>query len=397
MKYLDLVILAGGKGTRIKDFTNNKPKPLAKIGNYTFLDLLLGSISKYHFRKIFILAGYKGKQIYKKYHNKNINFMNIECVIEKEPLGTGGSLNVIKNKLTKDFFVINGDTIADFNFYEMLKLKKNNNLVIALTKSKFNYNGNKINNLFFNKSKNIEINNDNGRNNFKSAGVCLLSKSFFNNLNKNKFSLENEIIFKLIQKKKAYALTKKFFFYDIGTKKDFINAKNKLLKHLSRPAIFLDRDNTINSDKGYTYNFNDFKFINNSIKALKYASDKNLYIFIVTNQAGIAKGYFKEKDFIDLHIKLKKKFLFNKIFINDVKYCPYHPKAKLLTYKKRSGLRKPGNLMIKQVLKKWVIKEKNSIMIGDQIKDQKCAEKSNINFKFVEKDLLEQLKNLKFF
>ena len=124
MNYIDLVILAGGKGSRFKNINKNKPKPLAKIGNYSFLDLLLGNLSRYHFRKIFILAGYKGSQIYKKYHKKNLNFMNIECVIEKKPLGTGGGLKKIKNKLSKNFFVINGDTIADFNFYEMLKLKK---------------------------------------------------------------------------------------------------------------------------------------------------------------------------------------------------------------------------------------------------------------------------------
>lgn len=394
MKYLDLVILAGGKGTRIKSYTKNKPKPLANIGNYIFLDLLLGNISKYHFRKIFILAGYKGDQIYKKYHNKNINFMNIECIVEKEPLGTGGGIKTIKGKLTKDFFVINGDTIADFNFYEMVKLKKNNNSVIALTKSQFNNNGNIIKNLYFDKQKKIEINNLKKRNNFKSAGVCLLSKSIFNDLDKKKFSLEDEVIFNLIQKKKLCAYTNSFFFYDIGTRKDFQNAGKKLLNFLRRPAIFFDRDNTLNLDKGYTYKFSNFEFINNSFKALKYASNKKFYIFIVTNQAGIGKGHFTEKDFVKLHIKLKKKFLNNKIFIHDVKYCPYHPMAKLLKFKKKSSLRKPGNLMITQILKQWVINKKISVMIGDQVKDKKCAEKSNLNFKFVEKDLLKQLKNL---
>ena len=65
MKYLDLVILAGGKGTRIKNYTKKKPKPLVKVGKYIFLDLLLNKVSKYHFRKIIILAGYRGDQILK--------------------------------------------------------------------------------------------------------------------------------------------------------------------------------------------------------------------------------------------------------------------------------------------------------------------------------------------
>ena len=349
MKYLDLVILAGGKGTRIRNYTKNNPKPLAKIADYVFLDLLLGNVSKYHFRKIFILAGYKGDKIYKKYHNKNINFINIQCFIEKKPLGTGGALKLIKKKLTNNFFVINGDTIADFDFYEMIKLKKRNSAVLALTKSSFSSEGNKIRNLTFDSKKLLKINHSKQKN-FKSAGVYLFSKSNLNVTSKNKFSLEDNIILPLIKKNKVHAYSKNFFFYDIGTKNDFLNAKKKLIKYLRKTAIFFDRDNTINYDEGYTYKYKNFKFINNAIKALKYISKKNTYIFIVTNQAGIAKGYFSEHDFISLHVRLKKEFIKKKIFINEVKYCPYHPKAKYKKYRKKTSLRKPGNLMISQII-----------------------------------------------
>ena len=393
MNYIDLVILAGGKGSRIKNVNKNKPKPLANIGRYSFLDLLLGNLCKYHFRKIFILAGYKGKQIYKKYHNENINFINIECLIEKKPLGTGGGLKKIKNKLSNNFFVINGDTIADFNFYEMLKFKKKNNCVIAITKSKFAVNGNKIRNLQIDQKKMIKINNSKKVKNYKSAGVCLFDKKIFNKIKLEKFSLEDEIIYKLIKNKKIYGYKKKFFFYDIGTLKDFKSAKKSLFKKIKKPAIFLDRDNTINQDKGYTYKYNDFKFINNSLNALKYLSKKRVWIFIVTNQAGIAKGYFTENDFISLHLKLKKKLFNQNIFIDEVKYCPYHPLATISKYRRNSSLRKPNNLMIKQILKKWPIDKMRSIMIGDQIKDYKCAHRSKIKFQYVKKDMLKQIKN----
>ncbi len=394
MKYLDLVILAGGKGTRIRNYTKNNPKPLAKIADYVFLDLLLGNVSKYHFRKIFILAGYKGDKIYKKYHNKNINFINIQCFIEKKPLGTGGALKLIKKKLTNNFFVINGDTIADFDFYEMIKLKKRNSAVLALTKSSFSSEGNKIRNLTFDSKKLLKINHSKQKN-FKSAGVYLFSKSNLNVTSKNKFSLEDNIILPLIKKNKVHAYSKNFFFYDIGTKNDFLNAKKKLIKYLRKTAIFFDRDNTINYDEGYTYKYKNFKFINNAIKALKYISKKNTYIFIVTNQAGIAKGYFSEHDFISLHVRLKKEFIKKKIFINEVKYCPYHPKAKYKKYRKKTSLRKPGNLMISQIIENWVVNKKKSLMIGDKISDQECAKKSNLNFQFVKKDLFKQIKNIK--
>ena len=391
MNYIDLVILAGGKGSRIKSLNKNKPKPLAKIGKYSFLDLLLSNLSRYHFRKIFILAGYKGSQIYKKYHKKNLNFIDIECVIEKKPLGTGGGLMQIINKLSKNFFVINGDTIADFNFYKMLRLKKNNNSVIAITESKFIDKGNKIKNLKIDQKKIIKINNNKKVKNYKNAGVCLFDKKIFNKIKLKKFSLEDEIIYKLIKERKICAYKDKFFFYDIGTIKDFKSAKKSLFRHIKKPAIFLDRDNTINLDKGYTYKFKDFKFINNSFNALKYLSQRKIWIFIITNQAGIAKGHYTENDFKNLHLKLKKKLLNKNIFIDEVKYCPYHPKAILPKYRKNSLLRKPNNLMVKQILKSWAIDKKKSIMIGDQIKDYKCASKSKIKFQYVQHDMLKQI------
>ena len=78
-----------------------------------------------------------------------------------------------------------------------------------------------------------------------------------------------------------------------------------------------------------------------------------------------------QKKFLNLHTKLTKKLIQKKIFVNEVKYCPYHPKAKYKKYRKKTSLRKPGNLMVNQIMKKWAINKKKSLMIGDKISDQK--------------------------
>ncbi len=83
-KKIDLVILAGGKGSRLKQLTRNTPKPLLKINKLSFLQYLINYYSKYDFEKIYILAGYKGSKIKRQFHNKIFNLIPIECFVEKK-------------------------------------------------------------------------------------------------------------------------------------------------------------------------------------------------------------------------------------------------------------------------------------------------------------------------
>ena len=78
MKKIDLVILAGGKGTRIKEFLGNKPKPMIKLNNIYFLQYLLNSLSKFSFNKIYILTGYKHRIIFKNFNNKIFNLTKVK-------------------------------------------------------------------------------------------------------------------------------------------------------------------------------------------------------------------------------------------------------------------------------------------------------------------------------
>ena len=84
MKNLDLVILAGGLGSRIHNITKKKPKPLIKFGKLSFLKNLINHLAKYNFNKIYIIAGYKGDKIKSKFDNEIINLTNIKCIIEKK-------------------------------------------------------------------------------------------------------------------------------------------------------------------------------------------------------------------------------------------------------------------------------------------------------------------------
>ena len=390
MNNLDLVILAGGKGSRVKKFLKNNPKPMAKFNNKYFIEYIIQNFSKYNFKRIFILTGYKSKIIINKFHKKLFNFVEITCLKEKTPMGTGGALSILKKNKINDFVLINGDTIFDINLNLLINtIKKKQIGSIALIKnlSKKKY---KLNNLRLNKNK---ITNQ-IKGNLKNGGIYFFKKKilkFFKNKNS---SLENDILPKLIKKELLSGKIFNNFFLDIGTPNDYKKAKKLLYKKFLRPAVFLDRDGVINYNKNYVYKKKDFKFRPNVIKGLKLLNEKGYYIFIITNQAGIAKNIFKENDFINLHTYIKAKLQKLNIFINDVSYSPFHPEAKIKKYKKNSLTRKPGNLMIKRIKNKWHINFKKSFMIGDQVSDQLCAKKSKLYFEFVKKNFHSQIKSI---
>ena len=391
MKNIDLVILAGGKGTRIREFLGNKPKPMIKFNNIHFLQYLVNSLSKFSFNKIYILAGFKHKVIFKQFHNKMFNLTKIKCLKEKKLMGTGGALLNLKKEKINDFILVNGDTIFDININNLIESCGKKKLgSVALAANNKNTNSYKLNSLSI-KNNNL-LYRKKGK--LMNGGVYFFKRKILNLIPKKIFSLENDFLPKLIHKKLLSGKVYKNFFLDIGTPKYLKISEKKLKNYFKKPAAFLDRDGVINHDFGYVHKEKDFKFKKGVIEGLKILIKKDYLIFLVTNQAGIAKGIFKEKDFFKLQSYISKKLLKHKIMINDVQYSPFHPMGTVLKFRKTTNLRKPGNQMIKNILNKFIIDQKKSFMIGDKISDKKCANKSNIKFYYNEENFKVLVKKI---
>ena len=168
----------------------------------------------------------------------------------------------------------------------------------------------------------------------------------------------------------------------------------KKKKYNNKRSVFLDRDGTINYDFGYVHKFSNFKFKPHVIKGLQYLTGNKYLIFIVTNQAGLAKGKFQLSDLLRLNKKLNIFFKKKRIKISRISYCPYHPKGLVKKYTKKSIFRKPGNGMIREIVKKWNIDCKKSFMIGDKVTDKIAAKKSSLYFQYAKKNFYTQIKNI---
>ena len=162
-------------------------------------------------------------------------------------------------------------------------------------------------------------------------------------------------------------------------------------------VAFLDRDGVINKNKinkGYIGKIKDFKWIRGAKRTIQLLNKKNFKVVVVTNQSGVARGYFKIEDVKKLHLFIQKKLKKINAKIDKFYFCPYHIDGVVKKYKKNTSLRKPGIGMFKLAKKKWKIDLKNSFMIGDQSSDMEFAKRAQIKgYLFKQENLLNFLIN----
>jgi len=131
-----------------------------------------------------------------------------------------------------------------------------------------------------------------------------------------------------------------------------------------KKALFLDRDGVINKEVNYLYKIDDFEFIDGIFELCNYYQNLGYLIFVVTNQSGIARKYYSEKDFLILTQWMLKQFLNNNIFIEKVYHCPHHENIS-----EQCECRKPSPGMLYLAKDEFNIDLENSIIIGDKERD----------------------------
>ncbi|MBM9546272.1 HAD family hydrolase [Leptospira sp. 201903074] len=134
-------------------------------------------------------------------------------------------------------------------------------------------------------------------------------------------------------------------------------------------ALFLDRDGVINEDYDYVYQIQNFQFKPGIFELCQYANSKGYLIFVITNQAGIARGYYSEREFWKLTQWMLGEFQKHKCVISKVYFCPFHPDFGNSKYKRISSFRKPGPGMILKAGKRFHVDLPGSVLIGDQTTD----------------------------
>lgn len=148
---------------------------------------------------------------------------------------------------------------------------------------------------------------------------------------------------------------------------------------MKKRAVFFDRDGVLNQDIGYLYKKEDFVWMPNTIEAIRYINQKQLYVFVITNQSGVARGYYEEKDVRQLHQWMNTELVKYGAHIDDFFYCPHYENGNVEKYAISCNCRKPKTGLIEQAFSKYEdVDRQNSIMIGDKLSDVECAETAGL-------------------
>ena len=164
---------------------------------------------------------------------------------------------------------------------------------------------------------------------------------------------------------------------------------------IKRPAVFFDRDGVLNFDRGYTHKRQDLEWIFGAQSAIKCLNQLGYFVFVVTNQAGVARGHYKCSDVEAFHEYMNSQLALTGARIDAFSYCPYHPEGVVDQYRKQSEFRKPRPGMIIELISKWPVDVGRSFLVGDQVTDVMAAEAAGIRgFLFSGGDLNKFVENL---
>ena len=394
---MKIVIIAGGKGTRILSVSNEIPKAMILVNDKPVLEHQIELAKRYGHTEIILIIGHLGKIIQDYFGNGNQWGVNISYFIETIPLGTAGAVVELSNRLTDDFFVFYGDTIMDIALDMMLDFHKaqDADTTLLLHPNDHPYDsdlvelseGNKITK-FYSKphTKNLVYRN------LVNAALYILSPKVISLIPKGvKSDFGKDIFPSCIENELTlYGYISPEYIKDMGTPdryekvcNDVISGKVARLNRIyPRNAIFIDRDGVITKEVNLLHKYEQLELIEGVAEAIKYINNKGYLAIIVTNQPVIARNLCSIGELNYIHKKLETMLGEKGAFIDAIYYCPHHPDGgypeERKEYKIVCNCRKPNPGMLQKAIEEWNIDIVNSFMIGDRVSDIQAGERAGV-------------------
>lgn len=378
------VILAGGLGTRLGTLTAHTPKPVLPVAGRPFLAWLIRELSRYGIGEILLLCGHLSDRLRAEVAAFNADLprpLTIRFSEEPAPAGTGGALFHAAGQLDDRFLLCNGDSIFACNLAALFAAAAHDGpdvqgrLVVrhvpdASRAGLVECDGDLITRFHERPPQGVTAGTIN-------AGLYLLDRRILAEL-QPVCSLERDILPAMAARGLLRATEGHGYFIDIGIQADYARAQTELPAALRRPALFLDRDGVLNHDHGHVGSIERFDWIDGAREACALATRAGHHVFIVTNQSGVARGFYDEAAVHHLLGWMRGHILAAGGTIDDYRFCPFHPEAPLPAYRRASDWRKPAPGMINDLIARWQLDPAHCQLIGDQPTDLAAAAAAGI-------------------
>lgn len=383
---MQVVIMAGGKGTRIASINAEVPKPLIQIAGKPILQWQIECLKEQGFTQITLVVGHLGDQIRSFFEDGSRFGVQIRYIVEDTPLGTAGALYYLKDEIKEDFLLLNGDIIFDVDIGRFLEFHKSHGGMVTLFTHPNDHpydsgviiadDTRKVLNWLHKEDERTWYQNR------VNAGIHLLSPRIFDRFTQlKKTDLDRDVLKPLIPEGQIYVYDSPEYVKDMGTpdryyaveqdiKTGKVKGKNLLNK---QKAVFLDRDGTINEYVGFLRTMEEFKLIPGVSRQIKWLNQKGYLVIVVTNQPVIARGEVSWAQLRQIHNKMETLLGMDGAYVDDIYICPHHPHkgfpGERPEYKCECSCRKPKPGMLLQAAEKYNIDLSQSYMIGDSDSD----------------------------
>ena len=374
------LFLVGGRGTRLGALSANTPKPMQEIApGVRFLDLLLENAARMGFADLVLLAGHLGDQVEAAYHGRRVGEATIRVVRESQPMGTGGALAQAAEALDERFVLLNGDSFFDINLRALTAAplpEGGGRLALRMVEDTARYGSVRLNDAKI--SAFVEKNPDLTGPGLINGGIYYLDRVMVSRIEAPS-SIESDVFPELVREGRLEGLPFEGYFLDIGLPETLAQAQRETAALRVRPAAFLDRDGVLNEDHGYTHRVDDLVWMPGAREAIRLLNDRGYRVIVVTNQAGVARGFYDEDAIGIFHAGMQAQLAEAGAFVDAFYHCPYHADGKVPAYTVEDHPdRKPNPGMILRALKDWHVDKDKSFLIGDKPSDMEAARRAGL-------------------
>lgn len=376
------VILCGGKGTRLLPYTQDTPKPMILCNGKPFLWYLLTHLNSQGINRFVLLTGYLGRIIEDYFGNGDEWGWKIEY--SKGPVNwdTGKRIWKAKELFDKQFLLLYSDNFITFSLEKLAKSHRKNNKALTFTVSKKN-------------PGNVQIGNDgivrkydNQRSSnldYVEIGFMIIEAEQMLKFYDNEDCNFSEILKKMGNQSQINSHTHGYSYYSISD----ADRWKKTEKYLRiKKIILIDRDGVINqkSLRGeYVTKWSNFKWVPDTINAMKLLSKEGFEFIVITNQAGVARKMIHESELDNIHQNMIHELKQNGIKVIDVYVCKHH-------WEENCSCRKPNPGMFYRASDEWLFRLDQVIYIGDDNRDCQAAYNAGCKSIFIGDD--SEIKNL---